>query len=166
MNRKLFSSALCALVVSALLSSCTTRRVVSETGRVADTSTVSANTRSGTAPVSRVTSAGKIQTVNTKQFNQLLLLDEVQVLDVRTAEEYQSGHIDDAINIDVNSESFATEADVLDKDKPVLVYCRSGKRSLAASEKLREMGFTKIVNLDGGMLSWEEAKMPVKKGTE
>jgi len=166
MKRKIFSSALCAVVVAALLSSCTTRRVATETGTTPDTSTVSANTRSGTAPVSRVSAVGKVQTVNTKQFNQLLLLDEVQVVDVRTAEEYKSGHIEDAVNIDVNSESFATEADVLDKDKPVLVYCRSGKRSMMAAEKLREMGFTKIVNLEGGMLSWEEAKMPVKEGTE
>ena len=137
MKLRLFSNALCAIVVAALLSSCSARKAATGTERTPDTSTVSANTRSGTAPASRVNAVGKIQTVNTKQFNQLLLLDEVQVLDVRTAEEYQGGHIEDAINIDVNSDSFAREVSKLDKDKPVLVYCRSGKRSLAASETAR-----------------------------
>jgi rhodanese-related sulfurtransferase len=166
MKRSILFNTLCALAVSALLSSCAARKTASNTDATTDTGMVSATTESGTAPAARVNAVGKIQTVNTKQFNQLLLLDEVQVVDVRTPEEYAGGHIENAVNIDVNSDSFASEVSKLDKEKPVLVYCRSGKRSLTAAEKLREMGFTRIVNLEGGMLGWEEAKMPVTTESE
>jgi len=84
-------------------------------------------------------------------------------VDVRTKEEYQTGHIKDALNIDVKDPNFKTNINKLDKNKPVLVYCRSGKRSGDAAEILRGMGFTKIVSLEGGMLSWEEADLPINK---
>lgn len=108
-------------------------------------------------------SSGQIQTINAEQFNKLLVLDEVQLVDVRTPEEFQSGHIKDAENIDYNNENFKSKASSLDKSKPVLVYCRSGKRSASAAEILKEMGFTKIVSLDGGMISWEAANLPTSK---
>ncbi|WP_205941116.1 rhodanese-like domain-containing protein [Albibacterium indicum] len=120
-------------------------------------SSTNASTTASTNEVSNV------KTVNTDQFSQLLLLDEVQVLDVRTAEEYQSGHIEDAVNIDVQKEDFQEKAAKLDKNRPVLVYCRSGKRSMKAASALESMGFKRIVNLDGGMLAWEEADKPVEK---
>jgi len=109
------------------------------------------------------TNNGKIQHVSPQQFNKLLLLDEVQLVDVRTPDEYNTGHINGAINIDVNQNNFKTKVNQLDKNKPVLVYCRSGKRSNNAAEMLKEMGFKRIVDLEGGILSWEEAKLPIKK---
>lgn len=104
-----------------------------------------------------------IRTVSPDQFSQLLLLDDVQVLDVRTAEEYKGGHIKEAVNIDVQKEDFETKAAKLDKEKPVMVYCRSGKRSDKAANTLESMGFKKIINLEGGMLSWEKENKPVEK---
>jgi len=106
---------------------------------------------------------GKIQTIKAEQFKKLLLLDNIQLVDVRTKEEYQAGHIKDAMNMDVQNTNFKSNINKLDKSKPVLVYCRSGKRSINAAEIMKENGFTKIVNLEGGILSWEEAELPISK---
>lgn len=80
-----------------------------------------------------------------------------QILDVRTPDEYAGGHIENSDNVNWLSDSFVLRTDKYDKSKPVFVYCKSGGRSLKASEKLAELGFTTIYNLDGGMLKWEAA---------
>lgn len=129
------------------------------TKRSVETTADASASSSGSASIS----SNNVKTVNTDQFNQLLALDNVQVVDVRTAEEYQSGHIEDAVNIDVLKDNFEAKAAKLDKDQPVLVYCRSGKRSMKAATTLNSMGFKRIVNLDGGMLAWEEDEKPVEK---
>jgi thioredoxin len=84
-----------------------------------------------------------------------------QILDVRSAEEFQNGHIEGAVNADINSPSFQQTASTLEKEKTVFVYCLSGARSASAAGQLKEMGFTKIVNLTGGMLAWQSANLPV-----
>ncbi|GGA79964.1 hypothetical protein GCM10008015_20810 [Flavobacterium palustre] len=82
-----------------------------------------------------------------------------QILDVRTPAEFAEGHIENAVNVDWQGENFVKNAEKFDKNKAVYVYCRSGKRSLKASEKLEALGFKKIYNLDGGFLKWSaEAK--------
>lgn len=81
-----------------------------------------------------------------------------QILDVRTPEEFGEGHIDNAVNIDWQNENFVKNTEKFNKNKPVYVYCRSGKRSLKASEKLSALGFKKIYNLDGGFLKWNAEK--------
>ncbi|PNQ75466.1 rhodanese-like domain-containing protein [Hanstruepera neustonica] len=80
---------------------------------------------------------------------------KVQLVDVRTPNEYQSGHIKNAQNIDFNAPSFASQFEKLDKEKPVYVYCRSGMRSAQASKKLVAMGFKEIYDLRGGYLNWK-----------
>ncbi|WPR72961.1 rhodanese-like domain-containing protein [Flavobacterium sp. NG2] len=79
---------------------------------------------------------------------------QAQILDVRTPEEFETEHINDAININWNGNSFVSEAEKLDKTKPVFVYCKSGGRSQKAAEKLKELGFTDIYELDGGFMQW------------
>ncbi len=79
-----------------------------------------------------------------------------QILDVRTPEEFAEGHIDHAENINWLGENFVKNTEKLDKSKPVYVYCRSGKRSQKASEKLSELGFKNIYNLEGGYVKWNE----------
>lgn len=80
--------------------------------------------------------------MNTKQFSSIIDSADVQLLDVRTAEEYDEGHIKNAILIDVRSESFLTTAEKkLDKKKTIAVYCRSGRRSAHAASLLAEKGF-------------------------
>src|SRR5690606_11445036 len=107
--------------------------------------------------------AAQYKSVNANQFNRLSSQEDIQLVDVRTIEEYEAGHIKDAVNINVQDSSFRSEINKLDKNKAVLVYCRSGKRSNDAAEIMKEAGFTKIVNLEGGILSWEEAAMPINK---
>src|SRR6478736_3438295 len=80
-----------------------------------------------------------------------------QILDVRTPEEYATGHIENSDNVNFLSDSFVLRTDKYDKTKPVFVYCKSGGRSAKAADKLSELGFTTIYNLDGGMLKWEAA---------
>jgi len=96
-----------------------------------------------------------IKTIEVKAFaKEIKSSKKPQLLDVRTPTEYTEGHIDNALNIDWQGSHFEHEVQKLDKNKAVYVYCRSGKRSLKASEKLAELGFKKIYNLDGGFLQW------------
>ncbi|MBC5837278.1 thioredoxin domain-containing protein [Flavobacterium muglaense] len=80
-----------------------------------------------------------------------------QILDVRTPEEYATDHISDAKNINWLGDSFVADVAKLDKTKPVFVYCKSGGRSAKATEKLNELGFTTIYELQGGFLKWDAA---------
>lgn len=84
----------------------------------------------------------------------------VQLLDVRTPEEYQAGHISGAILIDVNDTSFLEKAThELQPDRPVYLYCRSGTRSMKAAELLTTKGFH-VVNLRGGYLAYSKLQSP------
>ncbi len=78
-----------------------------------------------------------------------------QLVDVRTAEEYGEGHLKKAQNICVTDSDFKENIAKLDKDQPVYLYCRSGKRSAKAAEILKEMGFKEIYDMEGGYLNWE-----------
>ena len=94
-------------------------------------------------------------------FEKFVADSRVQLLDVRTAEEYAEGHLDQALNIDVNQSSFLTDATArLDKNRPVAVYCRSGKRSARAAGMLAEQGY-QVVNLVGGIIAWKADGKPV-----
>ena len=78
-------------------------------------------------------------------------------LDVRTAEEYMEGNIENSINIDFyKSMDFMKFLDKLNKDDNYFVYCRSGKRSGASCQIMKEFGFNNVFNLEGGFLAWSE----------
>lgn len=156
----IFLRILSIALITLAISGCATKKSTTNTVTTDKTARDSINK---TQDVVTSNNVGKIQTVNPQQFKKLLLLDEIQLVDVRTSEEFNAGHIEDAINIDVNQSNFKTKVSRLDKSKPVLVYCRSGKRSDNAAEILKEMGFTKIVALEGGMISWEAANLPINK---
>ncbi len=80
-----------------------------------------------------------------------------QIIDVRSPEEFSGQHIDNAVNINWNSNDFVSKASSYDKKKPVFVYCLSGGRSKQASQKLSEMGFSNIYELQGGIMKWNAA---------
>ena len=81
---------------------------------------------------------------------------EAVVLDVRTEEEFESGYIPNAINIDLRiGPGFVDEINNLDKNKSYYVYCRSGARSAQAVQLMRDLGFNETYNLLGGILEWE-----------
>ena len=89
----------------------------------------------------------------------------IQLLDVRTLAEYQSGHLKDAFLADwTNKEQFIERVQALDKSKTVYTYCLSGARSSAALAWLRENGFTGY-NLEGGIAAWKRAGKPVEAAT-
>lgn len=89
---------------------------------------------------------------------------ELQVLDVRTPEEVAGGTIKGARIVNIHDAEFDTRtAKTLDKTKPVLVYCGSGKRSSTAIARMKEQGFTMLYNLDGGITAWSAAGQEVVK---
>lgn len=85
-----------------------------------------------------------------------------QIVDVRTPREFSEGHIANAVNMDVTSDDFESKIEALDKDKPVMVYCKAGGRSAKAAGILKDKGFKQVYDLDGGMIGWNEAKKPIK----
>ena len=87
---------------------------------------------------------------------------KVTVLDVRTVEEYKSGHLENAVNININDTGFEAKSGQLDKSKPVLVYCLAGSRSRKAAQLLRKKGF-QVLELKGGISAWQEEGLPVVK---
>lgn len=106
---------------------------------------------------------GNLKTdVDPATFDSLInALSNEQLLDVRTIEEYKSGHLENSINYDWNDATFHENIKNLDKSKPVLVYCRSGNRSGQAADHLREQGFKQVYELEGGITAWESEGRPV-----
>ena len=90
-------------------------------------------------------------------------LGDIQLIDVRTPEEYAQGHLKNAVNINFYDPTFANDMDELDKSKELYIYCRSGKRSGKASKQLENMGFTKVYDLQGGINDWNKNKFEVVK---
>ena len=104
------------------------------------------------------------QTIAPKEFSiKIASQANAQILDVRTTEEYNECHLENAKNINWNSEDFVKNVEKLDKSKPILVYCKLGGRSAKASDKLVELGFKNIINLEGGIINWTNSGLPTKK---
>lgn len=111
-----------------------------------------------------VAAKGEIELISPQQvYDAIYSEDTVQLVDVRTPEEYKESHLKGAQNICVTSDDFNEKVKTLDKNKPVYVYCKKGGRSANAAKQLKEMGFTKIYDMDGGILLWEEHKLEVSK---
>lgn len=104
------------------------------------------------------------KSLSVEDFSSLIQDEEVQRLDVRTLAEYSEGHISKSMNINVlDDASFALMVDsLLQKDRPVALYCRSGKRSKKAAKILSGKGY-KIVELDKGLNSWEQAGKDIER---
>lgn len=97
------------------------------------------------------------------EFEKAIAGSNIQLLDVRTAGEYQSGHLSNALLADwTNEEEFKTRVQALDKSNPVYTYCLSGARSDAATQWLNQNGFTAF-NLAGGIIAWKGADKPLKQ---
>lgn len=99
----------------------------------------------------------EINKITTSTLQTVLKNDsKIQLVDVRTPAEWQKGIIEKAIKIDVTSSSFEKEAlKLLDKTKPVYLYCRSGGRSMIAAEILLKKGF-EVYNIEGGYMQWQQ----------
>lgn len=97
-------------------------------------------------------------------FEQVLTDSLIQLVDVRTEKEYNEDHIPGAILIDIKTDDFTEKAkNLLDKDRPVAVYCKGGVRSRRAAEKLLFMGFSLVYNLDAGFDQWKKEGGKIEK---
>lgn len=109
------------------------------------------------------TSVAQKTDLHVAQFKNGMAKPDVQILDVRTQGEYYSGHLKGAFLADwTQPKVFEERVKSLDKNKPVYVYCLSGGRSSAAADKLRQDGFKEVYNMEGGMMVWKGAQMPVE----
>ncbi|NJW51537.1 rhodanese-like domain-containing protein [Salinimicrobium oceani] len=82
-------------------------------------------------------------------------IEKVQLVDVRTPNEFNDGHIKGAKNVDFMADSFLLQMQDFDKSQPVYLYCRSGNRSAKAAALLLDHGFQSIIDLKGGYLAWK-----------
>lgn len=106
-----------------------------------------------------------VSTVDAQEFLQVAAEPEVTVIDVRTPEEYASGHLAGAVNVDVEDPGFAAAIETLDPEQAYAVYCRSGRRSAVAADTMAGAGFTQVTNLSGGLVDLQAAGGQVVAGT-
>jgi rhodanese-related sulfurtransferase len=128
----------------------------------------SANSGACAAPPSEpaataATTATRITHVAAPEAGRLGADHLVQVVDVRTPEEYAKGHIAGAKLINFTGPDFAGELAGLDRNQPYLVPCAGGGRSAKALATFQQLGFKEVFNLDGGFEAWEKAGLPVVK---
>lgn len=102
-----------------------------------------------------------VVTVSPEEFEQRMQNEPGQLIDVRTLDEYEEGHLAGSTMIDYTAPGFEQKVAELDKNQTVYVYCRSGGRSGRSAAILEEMGFTKVVDLQGGITSWMQSGRPV-----
>lgn len=103
----------------------------------------------------------EIKQVSVEQTKEAVAKNNVQFIDVRTVEEYKSGHAPNAVNLPL--EGLENEFAKLDKDKPVYVICQTGRRSQKGAEILNQAGFKEVYNVTGGTSAWTSANLPLEK---
>ncbi|MCJ7726019.1 MAG: rhodanese-like domain-containing protein [Acidimicrobiia bacterium] len=106
----------------------------------------------------------KLETVTASAFAGIVdtAQADLVILDVRTPDEFVAGHIPGAVNVDYYEPSFRNDLDALDKDVPYALYCRSGNRSGDTLATMRDLGFTNVSELGGGIITWLEAGYPIE----
>ncbi|MCZ2140605.1 MAG: thioredoxin [Bacteroidia bacterium] len=92
--------------------------------------------------------------------------NDIQLVDVRTTQEFNDGHLKNAVLMNYNSPEFKSAIEALDKNKPTYVYCLSGGRSSGAVSIMKEKGFKEVYNLNGGILSWKKNNYPISGANE
>ena len=90
-------------------------------------------------------------------------LGNIQLIDIRTPEEYAGGHLVNSVNINFYDATFADDMNKLDKNNELYIYCRSGGRSGKASKQLEKMGFTRVYDLQGGIINWNKNSLEIIK---
>lgn len=110
-----------------------------------------------------VVSGIQAQQVDVPVFQQSIEKRGAQVFDVRTAGEFQTGHLHNALQADyTKKKEFVERVQYLDKQQPIYVYCLSGGRSTAAASWMRENGFKEVIELKGGINAWKQAGLAVE----
>jgi len=105
-----------------------------------------------------------VQWVSVQEFAEALKsTSSATIIDVRTPEEFQGGHLKDAVNFNVLAPEFANQVSQLDRDHAVFVYCKAGGRSADAASIMKDMGFDIIYDMQGGYMAWSSAGMESTK---
>jgi len=105
--------------------------------------------------------------MNAPEFEKAITAAPVQILDVRTAGEFKTGHIKSALQADwTNQQQFKERVQYVDKDKPVYIYCLAGGRSASAAAWMRNNGYKNVVELTGGINAWKRENKPLEGATE
>lgn len=99
----------------------------------------------------------EVKLITADEMQSILELEDVQLVDVRTPEEFDEIRIANAQNIDFSSPTFEDDISKLDKEKPVILYCKGGVRSAKCARKLKSAGFEKIYDLEGGISKWKHS---------
>lgn len=133
--KEIYSAILASIIIVAIISGCLSGTSPSEKARHVD--------------------------VSVQQGKEMIDSGEVFIMDVRTQEEYDEGHIMGSTLIPVDE--LDSRLKELPRDKKILVYCGTGHRSLTASEKLENSGFTQLYNMKGGITEWKNAGYDVVK---
>ena len=89
--------------------------------------------------------------------------DSILLIDVRTPDEFASGHIQNSVNIDMRSDDFKEQIAALEKGQEIYLYCKKGGRSNSAAKMIEEMDFEKIYDLKGGITAWEDEGLKTVK---
>lgn len=108
-----------------------------------------------------ITENGEINVVTPAEFKEKSI--NQTVLDIRTPQEFASGHIEGAININLFDKTFETKLLKFDKTKPLFIYCRSGNRTTKASKRASNLGFEEIYDLQGGLKNWVKKEYKIIK---
>lgn len=98
----------------------------------------------------------QVHKITAEQMLEVINDESIQLIDVRTQEEFNLGRIKNAQNICITNDDFIAKAEKLDKEKPIYLYCKVGGRSAKAAEILKEMGFKYIYDMSGGFDEWSE----------
>jgi rhodanese-related sulfurtransferase len=101
-------------------------------------------------------------TLEPKEFNEQLQSQQGVLLDVRTPEEFNEGHLADAQNIDFKNTSFEASMGQLDKNKTYFVYCKAGVRSEKAVDLMQKLGFQEVYHMQGGIDAWRKEGLPLQ----
>jgi rhodanese-related sulfurtransferase len=104
-----------------------------------------------------------VKQIDTQQFNKMRSEKDTVVLDVRTPQEFNQGHVPGAVNLDINDPQFPQKVEKLDKSKTYLVHCARGVRSARAARLMSPMGFTSLFDYHGGFEAWKQSGKPIER---
>lgn len=112
-------------------------------------------------PSKTITKLGEINVVTPAEFKEKSV--NQLIIDIRTPGEFTQGYIEGAVNINLFDKNFTEQFSEFDKSKPIFLYCRTGRRTSAASKKLAALGFQNIYDLHGGIINWSKNNQPTIK---
>ena len=104
----------------------------------------------------------EIELITFAEMKEISKIEGIQLVDVRTPNEYKKGHIPNALNVDFLDANFESNIQQLDKTKPVIIYCQRGSRSSKCASRLIANGFVKVYDLENGFSKWKSSGLEIE----